>query len=229
MGGDKGRTPEGGGETVEAGGEKRGRSHTDPAPGSAGTGGTTGAGGGGTGSAGTGETKKPEKEPVLLAIEERKKEKEKREAQNKEPNKEQPKPKRKKKEPDPVIGSTEISSLIVSVFSIIASRPGMEHWSISEKEAKTVADPLSQILAENNVLEKTGVNGSYILLVMAAAGIILPRLFITLQVKEPKRKEVLEVDKTGKADPNGGSGAGTDASHVTTGSSTVFNAIPTTA
>ena len=228
MGGDKGRTPEGGGTIDEAGGEKRGRSHTDPAAGSAGTGGTVGAGGG-TGSSGAGETKKQEKEPVLLAIDERKKEKEKREAQKDTQIKEQPKPKRKKKEPDPVIGSSEISSLIVSVFSIIASRPGMEHWAISDKEAKTVADPLSQILAENNVLEKTGVNGSYILLVMAAAGIILPRLFITLQVKEPKRKEVLDVDKTRKADPNGGSGNGSDASHGTAGSSTVFNTIPTTA
>ena len=228
MGDNKGRTPESGGETVEAGGEKRGRSHTDPAAGSPGTGGTNGTGGG-TGSAGTGETKKQEKEPVLLAIEERKKEKEKREALSKEQSKEQPKPKRKKKEPDPVIGSTEISSLIVSVFSILASRPGMEHWAISEKEAKTVADPLSQILAENNVLEKTGVNGCYILFVMAAAGIILPRLFITLQVKEPKRKEVLDDDKTRKADTNGGSGSGSDATNGSVGSTSIFASVPTTA
>lgn len=73
-----------------------------------------------------------------------------------------------------------ITTLIVSLSAIVASRENMSHWLITEAEAKTISEPLQKMFAESEQFEKLGQYSNQIALVVACVTIFAPRMMITI-------------------------------------------------
>lgn len=99
---------------------------------------------------------------------------------------------RKKKKEN--IDSDQLALLISSLFGVIASRPDMGHWQVSIVEAKTIAEPLSNILASSDTFKDFGKYADHIALIIAATVIIIPRMMITADLSK-KKKEVKKAKK----------------------------------
>ena len=110
------------------------------------------------------------------------------------PEPQQPKQKRKytkkaKEEKPQSFNAEQITSLIVAVSSMVASREGCSHWLISESEAKQIAEPLSNIIEKSEHLKSFGEHADAFALVTACMMIFAPRLIMTMQISK-KKKEI---------------------------------------
>ena len=153
--------------------------------GSAGTASTKGTGTGTTAGAGTTAGTAEEKKPVKVAV-------------LTPPTKEEVKPKRKrapKKKDDSAFTADQISALIQSVSLIVAGRDGLEQWTISKKEADSVAQPLYNILEKSELLGKIGEHSDAIALTIAAGSIVIPRAMITIDKHKEKKPKVIKLNK----------------------------------
>ena len=108
------------------------------------------------------------------------------------PEPQQPKQKRKytkkaKEEKPQTLNSEQLTSLIVAISSMVASREGMSHWLISESEAKQISEPLSNIIEKSEHLKSLGEHADAFALVTACLMIFAPRLIITLQTNKAKK------------------------------------------
>lgn len=91
----------------------------------------------------------------------------------------------------PVINSTMISGLIGALSTIVASRPNMEIWKLSDEEIKSVAEPLANIIQKSEQLSKIAEHTDAIALTIAVTTIAVPRvMYMSNQAKE--RKEILK-------------------------------------
>jgi hypothetical protein len=101
------------------------------------------------------------------------------------------KSKRKRKNVNAELDKQQISVLIKTTFDIIGSRPGLELWKLTEKEADLIADPLAQILGKNTLISGVASKyADYIGLIAALCTVIVPRLFIQMATKPKKKNEV---------------------------------------
>lgn len=112
-----------------------------------------------------------------------------------EPEKKTRKRKSKKKE---AINSDDLNAIFSPIISIISSKPNCEHWKMTEKELKSVTEPLAEILNKNDVFGGLK-NTSEITLLIALMSLIFPRTIITVQKKR-------EVKKVGKGNATGSTG-----------------------
>lgn len=120
------------------------------------------------------------------------------------PKKKQPRKKKtttkKKQEQTPAFDSKQITALLVSVSAVIASRPNMQMFALSEMEAEQIATPLSNIFAKSEKLSKVNEHADAIALVSACLIIMLPRIIMYFDVlKQNKIKAnggVKLVDRT---------------------------------
>lgn len=95
-----------------------------------------------------------------------------------------------KKAQSDTIDTTQINALIATLSAIVASRPGCEHWLLTEKEIDSITQPLAKILAESEALSKINENSNQIALVIACVSVFAPRVFVTAQkMKEKKERE----------------------------------------
>lgn len=168
---------------------------------SAGSDNGTGAGAGAGARTGAG-ARAEEKEPVKVAIltdEEQKKKDEKnakrREAYAKkkaEGEKAKPKKVNKAKKDEPVpLDPESLKALFVTVSTLVASRPGNEHWLLSEKEVDSIITPLNKMLADSKLFEGAGAYSNQIALIVACVTIFVPRIFISInKANEKKKREV---------------------------------------
>jgi hypothetical protein len=113
-------------------------------------------------------------------------------------------PKRKtKKDVQAELKKEQLAVLIKTIFDVMGTRPGYEVWKLSQEESILIADPLTNILNKNPLVDKIASEyGDYIALLVAVGTIIIPR--VMLQVKsKPKKEEKITYDKqTGiKRDP----------------------------
>lgn len=102
-------------------------------------------------------------------------------------NKPKAKPKAVTKQKEASIKSEDVQGFIKAMFATVASLPNMTHWNISDGEAKALSEPLSNIL--NDMMKTELPNANYVSLLIALVSILMPRLFITIQLREVNKRE----------------------------------------
>ena len=113
----------------------------------------------------------------------------------------QKKPKRVRtaKKKQSKIDTTNIDKLVVGISETIASRPNCSHWKLSEKEVKTITDPLTALLSEKEIIQKIEEHSSEIALVTACFAVFAPRIFVSYQLSNMKKQELKKVNERRKA------------------------------
>lgn len=106
------------------------------------------------------------------------------------PKKKQRKPRQsKKQDTNTSFNADQISALIVSLSSIVASRPGLEMFAITDIEAKQIATPLANMIAKSEQLKALSEHADAMALVTACFVIMAPRIMLYFnQQKEKKLK-----------------------------------------
>lgn len=99
------------------------------------------------------------------------------------------------------LDTTQINALLITLSAIVASRPNMEHWLLTEKEVESITTPLCKMLEESEALAKVTENSNQIALVIACATVFMPRVVLTAtKIKKQKgvEKDVRnkQIDKT---------------------------------
>lgn len=125
---------------------------------------------------------------------------------------EKPRKKRVTKKQKTDANVENISGLLVSVSGVIASRPNMEYWKISDVEAQTIAEPLQKVLENYSMSEKLGKYADHIALATACCTVFAPRIMVSVSMEKQKRKkekEAKEIERkiagnTGKDSGKGG-------------------------
>ena len=144
--------------------------------------GTAGTAGTGKPAAGKNEKEKPAGVAVVTADENPTPTEKPAEKKPKKVNKRSP----KKKEPS--VPAEQVDALLMAMSGMIATRPGCEHWAISQQEAHSMSVPLCNILDKSGFLQAMGENADAVALAMAAVTIIIPRAMITAgKIKEEKK------------------------------------------
>jgi hypothetical protein len=87
-----------------------------------------------------------------------------------------------------VLDETQIKLLLISMSSILASRPDMEQWMLSESEVNQIVKPLVNIIAKSESASSLAQHSDAIALVIASLTIIAPRIIITLTKKKTKKE-----------------------------------------
>ena len=90
------------------------------------------------------------------------------------------------------------------VFTFISSRPGCEHWAVSEDELNSITTPLANILNKYEAFEKIAENSDAIALVTASVVVVAPRAMISME----KNKEKRRVKDGNKISANAGGSSG---------------------
>lgn len=93
------------------------------------------------------------------------------------------------------IDTTEIDKLIVAVSSVVASRPDMAHWQLSEVEAHSISQPLANVLQKYGAFEKVTENSNEIALGVACVSVFAPRIMLTVAQMKAKPKTNIPVSK----------------------------------
>lgn len=163
-----------------------------------------------------GERKPAEKSNKIPVLKEPKKVPIEPQEQEPEPE-EKPRKKRVTKKQKTDANVENISGLLVSVSGVIASRPNMSYWKISEAEAQTIAEPLQKVLENYSMSEKLGKYADHIALATACCTVFAPRIVMSVSMEKERRKkekEAKEIERkiagnTGKDSGNGGT-AGND-------------------
>ena len=91
-----------------------------------------------------------------------------------------------------------IDKMLVGISEVVASRPNCGHWKLSEKEAKTITEPLTAILSEKEVFQKIEEHSNEIALVTACVAVFVPRIFVTVQLNNAKKQELKKADEQRK-------------------------------
>lgn len=115
---------------------------------------------------------------------------------------------RKKEEPkeEKVLKASDVSMLLTTVSSVVASKKGLEHWKISEKESMMIAEPLTNILEKSSFFNKVAEHSDGIALVTACTVVFTPRVMMTVaNIKTNKgvKKDVSKFKPTIQRNENG--------------------------
>ena len=102
----------------------------------------------------------------------------------------------KKKTSEPVVDTSTLNMVIASLSTVVASRPGCEHWALTEKEINSISEPLSKMLQEYDAFSNIGQYSNQIALVMACVTVFMPRVFISLNKLKEKKKNVITGNTT---------------------------------
>lgn len=135
----------------------------------------------------------------------------------------------KTKKNETSLNVSQITALIVATSSMMASREGFEHWMITEKEAQQIAQPLSNIIENNESFKKIAEHSDSIALVTACIMIFAPRIVITIQKGKKKKsvkKELKKIDNSGtsKTDNRRNDGQNSDSGNDV--GSSIYGSIP---
>lgn len=95
------------------------------------------------------------------------------------------------------IDTTEIDKVLCNISTIVASRPNMAHWQLSEQEVHTITQPLGNILQKYGLFDKVTENSNEIALVVACVSVFAPRIMVSVAVakQNAKPKENVRVEK----------------------------------
>ena len=135
----------------------------------------------------------------------------------KKPAKKRTTKKKKVVKKQPSFSADQISTLLMGVTSILASRPGMEVFMLSETECNQIAVPLANMIEESGYSESVGKYSNQIALGSACLMIFIPRILIYIEQQKSKKVQQngglkLERNKESKSDgSNRKSDSGTNA------------------
>lgn len=110
-----------------------------------------------------------------------------------------PKPRKvRKTKTTNTIDTTEIDKVLCNLSTIVASRPNMAHWQLSEQEVHTITQPLGNILQKYGLFDKVTENSNEIALAVACVSVFAPRIMVSVAVakQNAKPKENVRVEKT---------------------------------
>ena len=95
------------------------------------------------------------------------------------------------------IDKTEIDKMLCNLSTIVASRPNMAHWQLSEQEVHTITQPLGNILQKYGLFDKVTENSNEIALAVACVSVFAPRIMVSVAVAKAnaKPKENVRVEK----------------------------------
>lgn len=95
------------------------------------------------------------------------------------------------------IDTTEIDKVLCNLSTIVASRPNMAHWELSEQEVHTITQPLGNILQKYGLFDKVTENSNEIALAVACVSVFAPRIMVSVAVakQNAKPKENVRVEK----------------------------------
>lgn len=95
------------------------------------------------------------------------------------------------------IDTTEIDKVLCNISTIVASRPNMAHWQLTEQEVHTITQPLGNILQKYGLFDKVTENSNEIALVVACVSVFAPRIMVSVAVakQNAKPKENVRVEK----------------------------------
>lgn len=94
------------------------------------------------------------------------------------------------KKNDTQITTEQLDTFIVSLSTIIASRPNCEQWLLTKDEVQSITTPLMGILKDSEKLEIVTQNSNQIALAFACITVFAPRIFVTLQKQKAEREKV---------------------------------------
>lgn len=149
-----------------------------------------------------------------------------------EPKKKQQRKPRKKKEETTALNSDQISALILSMSSIVASRPDMQIWQLSQAEATQLATPISNMIAKSEKLQNMGEYADAIALVTASLVIFAPRAFAQTELNKQKKIQnaggvkLVRQDEGRKVSGSDRKPAGANAAPVPQHDSSFLDAVP---
>lgn len=103
--------------------------------------------------------------------------------------------KRKSKKSD-TVDVTQLNILIGTISSLVASRPNMEIWLLTEKEIQSITEPLGRIIANNENLKAMSEHTDGIALMMACVTVFLPRVIATTKIKKENKKNAITGQST---------------------------------
>lgn len=129
------------------------------------------------------ESKTAQNEPVKLEINSE------GNLQEKEPT--PVKKRRKRRTKKTTLDSEPIEKTLIAVTGMIASRPNCECWAMTAKEAKSIADPLTQVLDKYDIGKNIAENSAEIALVTAIALYTVPRVAVTAKLKKGSKNDVI--------------------------------------
>lgn len=107
-----------------------------------------------------------------------------------EPKKKQTRtPRKKKKEEPTAFNAEQITALMVSISTILASREGFEMFALSQLEAEQIATPLANMIAKSENLAGLGEHADAIALVTACIVIFAPKIMVYFDTQKKKKLE----------------------------------------
>ena len=107
-----------------------------------------------------------------------------------EPKKKQTRtPRKKKKEEPTAFNAEQITALLVSVSTILASREGFEMFALSSLEAEQIATPIANMIAKSENLAGLGEHADAIALVTACLVIFAPKIMLYFDSQKKKKLE----------------------------------------
>ena len=101
------------------------------------------------------------------------------------------KKRRKRRTKKTALDSEPIEKTLIAITGIIASRPNCECWAMTAKEAKSIAEPLTQVLDKYDIGKNIAENSAEIALVTAIALYTVPRVAVTAKLKKGSKNDVI--------------------------------------
>lgn len=110
------------------------------------------------------------------------------------------------------VDSESVEKLLLTVTGMVATRPHMQHWAMTKTEAKSIAEPLTEILDKYDLASGIAENSSEIALVVASVSFVAPRLMVTMTQRKEKKN-----DGMGGKSTTGSTGKKLDETRKSTG------------
>ena len=132
------------------------------------------------------------------------------------PKKKQRKPRQKKEDKSTTFNASQLSALIVSLSAIVASRPGLEMFVISEIEAQQIATPLANMIAKSEQLSQLSEHADALALVTATFVIMAPRMMMYFDAQKQRRLKAaggVKLVRTDTQDAKSGRDSGKPGEH----------------
>ena len=101
------------------------------------------------------------------------------------------KKRRKRRTKKSTLDSEPIEKTLIAVTGMIATRPNCECWAMTAKEAKSIAEPLTQVLDKYDIGKNIAENSAEIALVTAIALYTVPRVAVTSKLKKGSKNDVI--------------------------------------
>lgn len=98
---------------------------------------------------------------------------------------------RKRRTKKTTLNSEPIEKTLMAVSGMIASRPNCECWAMTAKEAKSIAEPLTQVLDKYDIGKNIAENSAEIALITGITLYTIPRIAVTAKLKKGSRNYVV--------------------------------------